>query len=197
MKKTVIEVGANKGQDTAKWVNDPTTSVYAFEPHPKYYKKLSKIFKGKENFFLFNNAVDIEEESKIFNLEPKGCSSLYNFNANIDDLWADRGIEWKFYDNISVKTIRLDTVIDLYKIAEVDYLWIDAQGNDFRVLQSLGNKISIVKEGRCETALNLSLYEGPDNSTKSVVTWLTQQGFATEVIPDRWNKEADILFKKL
>lgn len=83
-----------------------------------------------------------------------------------------------------------------YNISHIDYLWIDAQGNDFRVLQSLGDRISDVKQGRCEVALEVNLYSNVDNTHTSVVAWLEQHGFEAKIEPHGHRKEADILFKR-
>jgi FkbM family methyltransferase len=192
--KTVIEVGAHKGGDTEIWLRDPNTTVFAFEPAPKHIKVLKKKFSNFSNFYLTETAVDIVEEEKVFNIS-KGCSSLHEFADNLKQLWPDRH-HWEVLDKVTVNTIRLDNFVKEKNIKQIDYLWIDAQGNDFRVLQSLGKYISIVQEGRCEAAYNIALYKDVVNDVDSIVTWLDSQGFNCVIVPDNWNKEADIHFKR-
>lgn len=191
---TIIEVGAHKGIDTFYWLEDPNNIVYAFEPNPNYIKTLNKKFKNYPNFFLTETAVDIVEEEKIFNIS-KGCSSLYEFSDNLKEIWPNRH-SWEIQDKIKISTIRLDTFVIEKNIETIDYLWIDAQGNDFNVLKSLGSYINIVKEGRCESAYNISLYKDVINDTESIVLWLNENNFECTVVPDEWNKEADIHFKQ-
>jgi hypothetical protein len=80
--------------------------------------------------------------------------------------------------------LRLDDVINLLNIKEIDYIHIDAQGNDFRVLQSLGDKISIVKSGVCEVAQKAELYQGTENTIDVVKPWLESKGFKVRAEDD-------------
>jgi len=93
-------------------------------------------------------------------------------------------------------TIRLDTFLELYDINHIDYLWIDAQGSDFNVLQSLGNKIRIVKEGKCEGSERVNLYKNIDNNSRNIAQYLQQHGFSTLIQPIGLGQESDIHFKK-
>jgi hypothetical protein len=198
--KTIIEVGANNGRDTERFVMDKDSMVYAFEPTPVLFRDLSSKFKGAENIRLVPMAVDIESKFKWFNIAGTGdwgCSSLHEFADNIHEKWPGRP-DFKFTDRLQVMTIRLDTFMGLYGIEEIDYLWIDAQGNDFNVLKSLGSEIDKVKEGRCEVAYNVELYKETENTTETVVAWLKERGFKCTVNPDgpgQW--EADIHFMRV
>lgn len=194
MSQIVIEVGANKGTDTVKFL-DAGDIVYAFEPTPELILELKNKFKHYSNYKPVNLAVDTVNGWSWFNIAGQhdwGCSSLHDFNPNIHAEWTERP-DFKFTDRCQVQTIRLDDFITLYGIQTVDYLWVDAQGNDFRVLQSLGQKISLVKAGRCEAADTVNLYTNVDNTKESIGSWLENQGF--EICVDCYNgKEADIHF---
>ena len=185
----VFEVGCHDGKDTVKWLDQGAT-VYGFEPHPRMIKILRKsLLKQYKNFHLIEQAVDIEENEKDFYLSG-GCSSLHQFTENLDKLWPER-TSWSVKGTTKIKTLRLDNFMESQNINHIDYLWIDAQGNDFRVLQSLGNKISLVKEGRCEAAYTLNLYKNTINDVNTISDWLRSNNFEVEIIPDEWNKEAD------
>ena len=101
----------------------------------------------KKQFFLIPLAVDTQNSFREFNLakhDDWGISSFYKFSDNVVNKkeWSERN-DFYFDQSINVMTIRLDTFLDLYNIkSQISYLWIDTQGNDFRVLQSLGNKIN-------------------------------------------------------
>jgi len=195
--KTLIEVGANTGSDTRRFVNDGY-QVYAFEPVPNLIQSLGSKFRDSENFNLIPMAVDITNGFKWFNIaNDVGCSSLYDFTENIDSLWTGRGGHFKFNDKFKVMTIRLDTFMDLYDIESVDYLWIDAQGNDFNVLKSLGDKLSCIKEGKCEGSYSVDLYQNTNNNSVDIANWLQARGFSCEIKPDAVGKEADVHFKRI
>jgi hypothetical protein len=126
----------------------------------------------------------------------KGCSSLNNFNPDINNIWPRP--DFNFDESYSVPTITLYDFINLYKIDYIDYLWIDAQGHDFNVLKSLKDKINIVKEGRCEASHNVSLYDGVDNNFQNIINYLKDNDFECSVELDHSGigAECDIIFKK-
>lgn len=192
--KTIIEVGANRGQDTINFLKDLNNMVYAFEPIEKLYRKMVRRFSNYNNLRLFNYAVDLEEgEADFYLANEKGASSLHHFVDNLDDHWKERNFHVKSI--FKVKKIRLDNFIDEQGIQQIDYLWIDAQGNDFKVLQSLGRHIDLVKEGKCEATRIAALYKDVVNDVDTIVAWLKQNNFSCEVVP--LDNEADIHFKKL
>jgi FkbM family methyltransferase len=194
---TIIEVGANKGTDTAEWLKDPNNIVYCFEPTPELCTLLWEKFSTFPNFHLFSGAVDIENSWKSFNIAGQkdwGCSSLHKFNTDIHQLWPGRK-DFKFTKSVNTFCIRLDSFLEMSNIKEVDYLWIDAQGNDWNVLKSLGKQLDIVKEGKCEVSYTVSLYN-TDNTIENVKPWLEKRGFIVKVNPDKKNKECDLHFKK-
>lgn len=197
-KKIYIEVGANAGQDTANYLSEDAL-LYAFEPVYELAHDLFNKFKNK-NIIVVPFAVDIENTIKKFNIsagQNVSCSSLNNFNKNIHNEWRGRS-DFVFTDSYNVLTIRLDNFIDIYNIKEIEYLHIDAQGNDFNVIKSLGDSINIVKAGKCEAAYSISLYEDVNNSYKDIIEYLELHGFNTRIVMDGSNEnaECDIHFFK-
>ena len=196
MKSVIVEVGANYGNDTENFVNNTNNEVWAFEPTPELIEHLLKRFEGRDNFNLIGKAVDTEETVRTFNIAGSrdwGCSSLYEFAEDIHEKWEGRP-DFQVTHTVEVETIRLDTFINQNKIQRIDYLWIDAQGNDFRVLKSLGDKIDIVVKGKCEGAYTVDLYKTQENRVEDIVAWLQSNGFVCNVVPDGVNKEADVHF---
>ena len=195
--KIFIEVGANTGSDTQKYINEGY-EVYAFEPVPDLIKTLTSKFKDRDNFNLIPMAVDLTNGFKWFNVaNDVGCSSLYNFTEDIYKLWQGRNGHFEYNDKFKAMTIRLDTFMDSYNIESVDYLWIDAQGNDFNVLKSLGDKLSCIKEGKCEGSYSVDLYQNTNNNSVDIANWLQARGFSCDIKPDAVGKEADIHFTRI
>lgn len=195
--RTVIEVGANYGNDTAHFLNNGD-KVFAFEPTPELILHLQNRFKNNDNFVLVPMAVDDNNSWAKFNIAGSGdwgCSSLYEFTPDIHEKWKGRP-DFHFTDSCIVMTIKLDTFCKIYNVHEIDYLWIDAQGNDFKVLKSLGPHIDYVKEGKCEGSYTVELYSNANNKVDDIVSWLKEKGFSTKVVPDNVGKEADIHFKR-
>lgn len=195
---TVIEVGANSGTDTIKFLAQGH-KVYAFEPTPELILYLQEHLKGFDNFHLVPMAASDQTGWAQFNIAGGGdwgCSSLYEFTPDIHDKWAGRP-DFQMTDRVTVMTIRLDEFMDLYDINEdIEYLWIDAQGHDFNVLKSLGDRISQIKAGKCEGAYTVDLYDKTDNNVHQIEGWLQDHGFMTNIVPDNVGKEADVHFRR-
>lgn len=202
--KTIIECGANKGNDTFNLVNTypgEETILYAIEPtYELVYNYLYPKFKNDPRVRICQWAIDIENTFRTFNVASKmegaadwGCSSLHEFTDNIHELWPDRP-DFEVTHRYTVPTMTLWDFCNLYGITSIDYLWIDTQGNDFNVLKSLKEKISIVKEGRCEVANTVELYKNTGNTKSNVETFLTSNGFEIETVGSSY--EADIFFKR-
>lgn len=197
MNKIIFEIGANKGTDTSRFLKE-NSIVYAFEPTPELNLELKNKFKTHPAYMPVPMAVDLENRWTVFNIAGSadwGCSSIHEFNPNIHSEWLGRP-DFNVTDQCRVMTIRLDTFMQVYSIPRIDYLWVDAQGNDFRVLQSLGDRIKDVAAGRCEVALEVNLYNNVDNSHVSVGNWLVERGFHVQMQPHPHHKEADLVFTR-
>ena len=189
MHNIIIEVGANSGQDSIRYSKITDSFVYAFEPVPYLANKLVEFLddNGITNYKLIRSAVSDTNGKSIFNISGPddshgyACSSLNQFSDDIHQTWGGRS-DFAHIDSLEVDTIRLDTFIEKEGIEEIQYLHIDAQGSDFNVLKSLGDKVGIVKEGKCEAANKVSLYKDVDNSVYSIIEWLNNNGFKISYI---------------
>jgi FkbM family methyltransferase len=196
--RTVIEVGMNNGSDTYNYLNSDTI-VYGFEPIVEMYNHLQQQFKGDERVKLIPLAVDIENKFTHFNIaawQDWGCSSLHDFTPNVSERWNN--FNFHYTNKQKVMTIRLDDFCRMYNITSIDFLHVDAQGNDFNVLKSLGSYIDVVKAGKVEVSYNVPLYNEVDNSYESVTKWLTEKGFSFTETYDHpvYKAEANITFTR-
>ncbi len=193
--KCVIEVGANSGQNTLELqINHPGCVVYAFEPTRELLTDhLWPKYGSNEMIKIIPFAIDTENSFRTFNVAGSwdwGCSSLNEFNENIHNEWLGRP-DFSTTHRYSVPTITLFDFCSLYDITEIEYLWIDAQGHDFACLKSLGEKISIVKKGKCEASLNVKLYKSVENEAGQIKEWLENLGFSTAIVPDASGIDAE------
>lgn len=182
----IIEVGANQGQDTEKFLENPENIVYSFEPIPELAFRLWEKHGQNKNFHLITAAIDVENGWKKFNISKGGdwgCSSLHDFAPDLHKVWSRPDFR---YDTFlaNAMCIRLDTFMDIFNITEIGYIHIDAQGNDFNVLKSLGDKINVVCSGVVEVSNKVELYDIKDNHVNVVKPWLEERGFKTRVEDD-------------
>lgn len=159
--KVVFDVGANNGASTEGYLQEKETYIYAFEPNPILFEDLQKKYENHPHYNIFQYAVADREGSMNFYLagardteQPThhiegesnwGCSSLLPFSETVHEAWPNRP-DFESFGAITVDVIRLDNFVKKHRIEQIDYLHIDAQGMDLRVIKSLGEKISIVQE---------------------------------------------------
>lgn len=183
---TCIEVGANQGTDTDRFI-EQYDRVFAFEPIQELCNKLWEKYRFNSKVMVFPWAIDIENAFKNFNVSigyDWGSSSLFDFDYDnlrggnwvSDDPDFYRG-DMETHHSYLVPTITLYDFVTMYNINKIDYLHIDAQGNDINVLRSLKHKINIVEAGILEVGCGLDIYKNTDNRVETAITFLNENGF--------------------
>jgi FkbM family methyltransferase len=195
----IFDVGANNGNSflpAARWFR--RWRVTAFEPTPELVALLQRRAEGLSNYQVIPNAVSENPGKATFNvdsLEDWGCSSLLEFNEARRETWADRH-DLEVTHRIEVEVIRLDRFIDDHGVKRIDYLHIDTQGSDLRVLRSLGDKLAIVQAGVMEVPVRPELRLYNDQHTKEeALAFLGEAGFVVVDI-DAVDNEANVYFRR-
>jgi FkbM family methyltransferase len=195
-KRIWIDVGAHLGERTLEAAQkEADLIVYAFEPNLKVAVEL---FGVRDNFVVIPMAVAQSDGFSPFFLNRfSKASSLLPFNPKGLETWIDNE-QLEIEKKVVVPTIRLDTFLNLMGIGKVDLLKIDAQGGDFGVVLSAGNRLKDIRKIILEVVTNpLQLYSGA--ATKSVVVdFLQQQGFiVTKVQEQSQGQEENLTFERL
>lgn len=195
-----IEVGTNTGSHTEN-LDKGDCLVFTFEPSPPLYMECVERFKNSDNIIVLPFAVDIHNDFKHFNVAlqgDKGFGSLYEWHPNLPNTEAGKHplFQVPFAYKQKVLTIRLDTFMNNWGIDDVEYLHIDAQGSDFNVIKSLGDRIRDVREGQCECTWNTPYYDGADNFHENVRKYLEEiGGFKVETLYEHAGQtEIDLRF---
>ena len=139
---TLIEVGANLGQDSAYLSNKLRINpdrVYCFEPIEEY----AKYIKVTYGFQVEVKAVSDSKKISDFFLPDDPINNLGSASLRFHK------VNSKITRKVDV--IRLDEWMSYNSLDSIDLLKIDAEGNSFEVLSSLGNKIRTVKIIQLET----------------------------------------------
>ena len=194
--KTIVEIGANTGTDTIKYAKEGI--LYTIEPVPVLAEKLKETFSDNTNVNVFQMAIsDYNGFAKFGISDPRfgaanmGCSSLNDFSDDIHQKWGGRG-DFNMIEYVDVKVMRMDSFIEQEGITEIDYLHCDAQGSDLKVLQSFGDKISILKAGKCEAANTVALYKNVDNSIYSIIKFLEKNGFKITQLNNHFHQQISV-----
>jgi FkbM family methyltransferase len=147
-----VEVGALDGfgaSNTWFFEKERGWSGLLIEPNPVEFNKMSNHPRGKS--FKENCAIsDIEEDITFLSIEGpcnvlSGIKEFYNY-LHIDRInrelssYKDYPVGHELYsrsEEIKMKSIRLDTLFDKYKINKIDLISIDVEGAEYRVLNSI------------------------------------------------------------
>jgi len=168
-----IDVGSHLGERTFHHAQaDPNLTVYAFEPNiDLVVQRQGRL----PNFHVFAQAVSNKEGQATFHI------TAYDYASSLLPLDPDTGWdeEWdvSVAETRTVPTVRLDNFMDRMQIDEVDFLKIDAQGHDFAVIRSAGERIRDVKHIDTEVMTGkTALYIGEDDK-REMIEYLLARGF--------------------
>ena len=134
----IFDVGANIGQSIKRFdliFNNCT--IHSFEPIKKCFDQMVEDYPDKK-FIKNNYALSDKNTNKKFFINKHSFTSSFNkINESYDQLYKADTTK----NNIKVKTITLDTYINLNKIKKIDILKIDTQGHELNVLKGAKNSL--------------------------------------------------------
>jgi FkbM family methyltransferase len=200
-KRTFVQVGAFTGDDALIAACRRTGDrLYMFEPNPKRAAELERKCAGAPTVHVVAKAVSNYNGSARFHIAGyDDCSSLHDFDPAANTAWVHPYHPYKHFemvDEIEVEVIRLDTFFEREDIHAVERIEIDAQGEDLRVVESLGARIADVRKIQIEVNIHASpLYR--DSFTKEqAVAFFAGHGFERHI---SWkqsiNREENIVFR--
>ena len=143
--KIIFDIGANEGSYSKKIMElNLNAELYAFEPHPKTFKKLQKIA-DEFSFKAFNVGVgDKSETLKIYDYKEKdGSTHASIYKDVIEKIHKSEFIEHK------INLIKIDDFCKKLNITKINLLKIDAEGNELNILMGAtelikNNKIDVI-----------------------------------------------------
>jgi FkbM family methyltransferase len=170
-----IDVGAYRGEASRQAAfDDSSLLVHAFEPVPALFEELSR---GPTNYHVYPMAVSDRDGTASFRINAfVAASSLLPFDEAARLAWIDGDLLVEERE-IIVPTVRLDTFMDEAGIADVEFLKVDAQGADFRVISSAGRRLKDIRKIKLEVAVTArQLYRGAADKA-TVTAFLEAEGF--------------------
>jgi FkbM family methyltransferase len=119
----VFDVGARTDLDMFRI--KPKAEYHLFEPNPDFYNVLSELLKNKNKDGLYDkvkvNPYGLGDKNEMLTYYTKTQSCI---NKAAGD-----------NDHVHVKLARLDDYVDVNKIQKIDYLKIDTEGFDYKVME--------------------------------------------------------------
>jgi FkbM family methyltransferase len=170
-----IDVGAYRGEASRQAaLDDSSLVVHAFEPVPALFEELNR---GPTNYHVYPMAVSDHDGTASFRINAfVAASSLLPLDETARLAWIDGHLLVEERE-IIVSTVKLDTFMDEAGIAEVEFLKVDAQGADFRVVSSAGRRLKDIRKIKLEVAItSRQLYLGAANKA-TVSAFLEAEGF--------------------
>lgn len=187
----IIEAGAQFGEDTA-WMAElwPNAAIYSFEPVPESYQQLKLVAEkflnvhpypialsnsvGTTHMYLAGGASSV--------LRPTECFNNDYFHSDLTH-------------PIEVSCTTLDEWASNAHIQKIDFLWLDMEGNELRMLQASPKILKQVK--LIYTEVNLQPFWEGCAQYEDLKSWLETQGFVQiwkDIVP-HWHGNA--LFTRL
>lgn len=165
---TIVEIGANNGGDAGDFLyHFKEPQIYCFEPDPDAISVFKSQIKDNKKCKLFEVAVSDKNEEINFNkIKEKNSDNInsvpdkYEY-MNLEEYRQFKGTvnsslsglelnDNEILETIKVKTITLDDWNEIYKLTDVDYLEIDVQGGEEKVLRGAKEFLRIVKNIKIE-----------------------------------------------
>ena len=143
--KYIIQVGAHIGKTSNDFlINNIKDDIkyLLFEPVPYLYKQLCENYKNKKNVKLFNIAISnyngslplyIPSEKNDFSKLVGWASQLASTNENHIKTFVPNCI----VEKIEVQCKTLNTIIEEYKIENLEAIYTDTEGHDYDILMDL------------------------------------------------------------
>ena len=148
----LVVIGAHFGvwleSEITKYQNQ---NILLVEPVPYNYNILKDNFKDSENIHICTNAIFSEnkldkfyyvKKNSISKLGKHWASGIGSFNKNhiLEHKTKRFKIEPEDIDEIEIKFITFDDLIENYSIQSIDRLQIDVEGAEFEILNSIDYK---------------------------------------------------------
>ena len=200
--KIGFDIGACVGESLDRF-ND-FDLVYSIEPCKWSYAKLKIAAKKYPNVKCHNIGISDENGSHLFFFHDHyQFSSFLDIDLSSKFVHVCAKLNHNFNNIISkyvVITKRLDTFMQENKIDHIDFLKIDTQGYDFKVIKGLGERLKDIKEIEVEVQI-IPLYKG-SFTKQELIDYMILNNFSVEEDQTdhgayRENNEQDLIFKNL
>jgi FkbM family methyltransferase len=144
-----LDVGSHRGEMAAALLSHfPQARAILFEPTPENYEFLKTRFSHNPSIQIFNCALSNAEGISQFHVaSDSATNSLLTPNS-------------ASADQIQVSIQTLDNILQIAGFEAIDFIKIDTQGNDLKVLQGAVETIKIHAPAILVESIFIDLYQG-------------------------------------
>jgi FkbM family methyltransferase len=154
--KTIVDVGANRGQFTLAASEYANAQIFAFEPLPGPANIFQKLFSSYKSIKLYQMAIGVDQGSVDMHVSNRDDSSSL---LKIGDLQAKMYPGTEEVSKLEIDVAPLDTILSPDEITGPALLKIDVQGYELEVLRGAKHLLTQFDAIYCECSF-LELYEG-------------------------------------
>lgn len=197
----IFDIGARDCIQSIEFYNNfPNSKIYSFECNPNTLNICKKNIENyKDRIILIEGAVcDYDGDIKFYPINQlKTITSWKDGNPGASSLFISNGTyEYEKYiqDEIITKCHRLDTIMTINNIENVDIIWIDLQGAELLAFKGLGEQIKNVKYIHVEVSYK-ELYTG-QVLFDELNNYLILNNFSIINKPSFQGWQEDIIYKK-
>ena len=174
VEETWIDVGAHLGETTFHIAaQNPRLLVFAFEPN---WELARQIMGRLANFVVLPMAVSEADGLDTFFVNRQNDSSSFlRIREEVIERAKAQNRDCSVKAEIKVPTIRLDTFMGQMDLRRVDYLKVDAEGTDLRVIRSAGDRLKDICRVKAEVDVVPGRYG--ETSRAEMLAFMGAHGF--------------------
>lgn len=195
----VLDVGAYHGWFAHCWLNWCKSGiVYAFEPTPASFARLSALYQSDSRIHPFQVGVG-SEPGRLKLQVHEGSAVCNSFLSTKSDTWERIDYKEGPISEIEVEVVTLDSFCARERIEAVHMIKVDVQGFERQVIEGAKRVLSVTDFVFVEVGI-MKLYQGASNFGE-IVEQMSALGFHLFDLR-AWHRgnrmlvEADLLFRR-
>jgi len=190
----IFDVGANEGfmSETYRQLF-PTAIIHAFEPHPQAFAQLQRKFSIDANVIINNLGVADLPGQLQFNLANQSASS--SFIPFSDQSPYVPGTGLNTVESLEVAVTSIDNYCIENDINYIDYIKLDVQGFESKVLAGAANMLNRNSIGIIQTEIIFRDFYQSAASFFDIEQHLIKHGFTLRCIYDIYPAEGAQIFQ--
>lgn len=204
--KNIFDIGACDGASTLEYANVfPNAKYWLFEPLPRNVDKIKKILKNTKFKSEFHPLAFSDKQEKATFYVSAGDPDKKEFNTSAKLEIGNKSssllkpkeekpeiLRWlEFPEKILVHTETLDSFCESRNIRSIDYLHMDVQGAEMKVLKGGAKILPKIKVILTEVAFERTYEDQPLEA--EVTQWMESNHFS-KVLQVSYGPEADALY---
>ena len=160
-KHIYFDVGANEAQSIKRFKKiNSQANIHAFEPTPELYKKLVQNFSTDKSIKINNLGVaDIKSKLNFYSYKYHKINSFVPVDKNSkfskSRILASKSNEKEFENIVKIDVTNIDSYCEENNISEIDFIKIDTQGYESKILLGMEKMLSKEKVSIIELELIL------------------------------------------